>query len=238
MADLFGIGAIGGAAISSAANIYMARRQMEFQEKMSSSAHQREVHDLRAAGLNPVLSATGGKGATTPPGAMPEVGDPIGAGINTALAARKNRAETELMDAQARKAAAEADQSGVVAELYKALGPRIMQGIGAVESGAKSLGELGGRVEEAIRGLVRDVPNIRERMREAPGELVDMVKRQLGIYPMPAAKSDISDRQIQERMGVSPGASAKSYRKPVEEGEGSGRSRGVNPKGRPHYFLR
>lgn len=46
-----------------------AAKNRDWQQMMSNTAHQREVADLRAAGLNPVLSASGGNGAAVTSGA-------------------------------------------------------------------------------------------------------------------------------------------------------------------------
>jgi len=70
MALLGGSQLLGGA-LANSGNVKMSREQMHFQERMSNTAHQRQVHDLKKAGLNPLLATN--TGASSPPGAMPQI---------------------------------------------------------------------------------------------------------------------------------------------------------------------
>lgn len=94
-----GLASLFGGQRANVASAKQAQKQMDFQERMSSTSHQREVQDLRAAGLNPILSGTGGAGASTPAGAQAPQRDPVTPAVASALAVAQQKQQLSNMRA-------------------------------------------------------------------------------------------------------------------------------------------
>lgn len=121
------------------ANAALAQRQMDFQERMSSTSFQRAVADMKAAGVNPMLAAKLG-GASSPSGASAVMQNEAKAGVEAGFSAAQQYRMNKLMDLELEKFGEEvnllktqqkvnsAQAAATEADAYmKGLGPAILE---------------------------------------------------------------------------------------------------------------
>lgn len=121
-----------GTHITNQANSAEAAKNRDFQRDMSNTAHQRQVEDLRKAGLNPILSALG-SGASTPSGSQATMNDfapGISKGAETAIAVRQQNKALQGMDATIMNTEADTGNKKATAQL---IGTQVQESAQAVK---------------------------------------------------------------------------------------------------------
>lgn len=145
-------------------NMRLGREQMEFQERMSNTAYQRAMEDMRLAGLNPMLAAKVG-GASSPAGAMPQVENAVSVGMSSAqqaLGMAQTVQQVKMSQAQTEKIMAE--KAKIESETYdKDFNKTVVEQLNELRrsqaslSGQKQLTEIQENDLRAINRRIREL---------------------------------------------------------------------------------
>ena len=188
-----GIVSAKGAASSNEANLQIARENRRFQRKMSNTAYQRSMADMRRAGLNPILAYKQG-GASTPSGSVATMQNPNKDAVAAATGAVSAYLQTKQIKAQVANVEANTVQTEANTALTQA----------KLVTEAKQQGFIGANTGLIGQKTLTEIQNTAKSQAEVRKitQQTDLLLSQVAI-----ADRDVIESQLQQRIldsGVGP----------------------------------
>lgn len=208
-------------------NRQVVRDARSYNDSVLSTMYQKTVGDMKKAGLNPALAyeaggvskASGGPGV--PSGAIQKGG---GMSLEGLSSANLTSAQAGKIREETRDIKATADRNEVISDVLKKIGPRLEQGIGAVESSAAAAGSAAARVEEWVTAALKKVGDLKlptgADFRAMVEEIVNSFigARRVGMPPAVKDMESILKMYAPGARGTQSGAWGKSeYERAQEE---------------------